>query len=169
MSRDIWSLLFTLKQSVTSRTYNNEADRIWDDRYDAWNSSASQAITFQMCNFLRWCSGWTLNIFFNRQEILNQKPCIRSPAFIKYFYLVLWCRFVFCRFGRACCFVHPARSPGLLIRATSPSEVDICDAKLKTDWSNPSKIIPSRCETLLSLVHRLTRLNNNFLGSGTNL
>jgi len=144
-----------LKKSVTSRSCNNEADRIWGDWYDTRNFSASQAISVQICNILRWCSSWTLNIFFIRQELVTRKHCFRSPIFIKHFFSCVVCSVTFCRFGRSY-FIHPVRAPELLIPAPSPFEADIADAELKGYWSNPSKIFPSRDGTLFSLVLRLT-------------
>jgi hypothetical protein len=35
----------------------------WDVSYDTWNLPASQAITVQTCNVLRWSSRWTLWAF----------------------------------------------------------------------------------------------------------
>jgi hypothetical protein len=145
-----------VKKWLTSRSCNNEADRIWDDWYDTMHFSASQVISVQTCKILHWCcSSWTLNIVFIRQELVTRKHCFRSPVFIKHFFSCIVCSFTLCRFRRSY-FIHPVRAPELLIPSPSPFEADIADAELNGYWSNPSKIFPCRDETLFSLVLRLT-------------
>ena len=43
----------------------------------------------------------TSSILVNLQKTVNQKPRFRRPMTIKYFFLVLWCKFAFCRIGHA--------------------------------------------------------------------
>ena len=86
-------------------TYNTEW--IWEDSYDTWKFPASQAVTVRTCSVLRWSSsGKSLSIFFHLHQAVTRKPRFGMPVFIKLFFLVLWCRFTFCKFGRAF-FVHP--------------------------------------------------------------
>jgi len=79
---NIWTLPFMPKQSVSSRTSDKQAQSTGDDSYDTWNFPASQAITVQKCNILRWSWTGTMSIFFHFQEAINRKRRFRRSTFI---------------------------------------------------------------------------------------
>lgn len=139
---DIWSLLFMLQKSVTSRTCSNKYRM--DFRLYTWDLEFSKG-KGNHCSDLQ-CPALkiqvdTFSIFFY-SEGHNSETVLQKAYALIIFFLLLWCRFTFCRFGHAF-FVYPVFSVYGMHK--KQFEIDWCST---AEWHTRSNANDTRLNSL---------------------